>query len=255
MKKHKITSRGLVALALVAASLSAHAFTTRVSVNEPAHLSAAKELVAEIVAEGNEGIFTGPDGKAINRYGGSSATNYVTWSPLATCYGRCSSFLTMILESTYVGWEPENSGFASTSPTAAMYHDAIAANACGFTNIVDFNNIQPGDLLVAKYLDGSPDTGHVMMVESEAKSAPDSKGVVTWLVQVIDCADSAHTNDTRVFVTPSGTKHTTGAGAGTIQVFKKGGAIQGYSWSATKSSMIHTQSQRNVVLGRFNLGG
>jgi len=142
----------------------------------------------------------------------------------------------------------------SKSPTAATYHDAIADNANGFANIPVFENIQAGDLLVVKNLDGSGDSGHVMMVDSWTETIPNASNVKTWMIRVIDCADSGHSNDTRNVLTSSGTIYTTGAGAGTIQVFTNAGVITGHTWSTSRYSTIYTPTQRNVVLGRFLMG-
>ncbi|MGV3618109.1 MAG: hypothetical protein ACO1SV_22515 [Fimbriimonas sp.] len=240
----------LAVILAVAAYGAAHTAATDPT---PAHLTKAETLVTTLRTQGLAGNHTAANGKALNNYGASWADAYAVWGPTATVDAQCSSFVTLVLQSSYAGWSAKKAGFTTASPTAAMYYDAIEADKNGFAKVDEFEDVRPGDFLMAKYLDENANTGHAMIVRNAAVVDTDeTTGVSTWSVQVIDCSSSTHSNDTREFTQTDGsTLVTKGAGRGTMRVLTKEGDIVGYSWSFRSGSTIYPPDIRPLVLGRL----
>jgi hypothetical protein len=214
----------------------------------PAHLQQADALVNALRTQGENGVFTDAQGNALNQYGASYANVVMVWGPTAKVNAVCANFITVLLENSYAGWTAKNAGFNSNSPNPAMYHDAIEANACGFEKVDEFEDIEAGDFLVSKYLDGSS-IGHAMIVRNAAMVTEDEEtGEKTWAVEIIDCSKDTHTNDSRVFLG----KKTQGAGRGVMRVFTLDGEITGYSWSFSSGSIIYGPNTRHLTLGRLS---
>jgi len=248
MKIKPIIARAIATLAAIAAYGAAHA-----AFDGPAHLSAADSLVSKLRSQGEAGLFTTSTGTPLNHYGASWSSAYAIWNPTAMVDAQCSSFVTLVMQASYPGWTAKGAGFGTASPTAAMYHDAIETNTHGFAKVADFNDIMPGDFLMAKYYDDSASTGHAMIVRDAQEIAVDpNTGITTWAVQVIDCSKSGHSSDSRDFLQANGTViSTNGAGRGTMCVMTQNGAIVAYAWSFNSGSTLYTPSVRHLTLGRL----
>lgn len=222
------------------------------TVDTPAHLTAANNVAAGLRSQGEKGEFKDANNVAYNQYGADFASAYITTSPKYKVNAVCANFVTLILQGSYPGWTPKGAGFNSTSPNPAMYHDAIENDQYGFEHVDEFEDIEAGDLLMAKYLDGSG-PGHAMIVRNVALLAEDTTTHERmWSVQVIDCSKDTHSNDTREFTKTDGTKFATqGAGWGEMKVVTKDGDITGYSWSFRNGSTFYTPSVRHLTLGRL----
>jgi hypothetical protein len=249
MALHMKIKKGLAIIVALAAYSASHAQ----SGTTPAHLAAADAIVTSLRAQGQKWEFHDASGNPYNFYGAEWPNAYAVWGPTAKVNARCASFVTLVMRKAYSGWTAKNAGFAGESPTAAMYYDAVETSTKGFTKVAQFEQVRPGDFLMAKYLDGSPETGHAMIVRSAAiADQNEGTGVTTWAVQVIDCSTSIHSNDTRKFSYPMGLSITTqGAGRGTMRVLTKNGKITGYSWSNSSDSKIYTPQVRALTLGRL----
>lgn len=246
LASHRVVRRLLASLSLGGMLAGAMALGPN-----PAHLSTAEMLVANMRAQGERGLFNAPNGMPLNQYGAGWPNAMISVASPARTYARCSSFVTLVLMMSNPGWTASNAGMGSASPTAAMYHDAIEASVNGFKKVGKFSNVRAGDLLMVKYADPDDDTGHAMIVRDFAASDPDVNGVVTWTVQVIDCSKSVHSEDTRVFNVGVGTTVVTnGAGMGKIRVFTKNDKIVGYAWSLSGGT-IYLPEDRHMTLGRF----
>ena len=227
----------MVALALCAAAASAQA-------SDPAHMDWGRSIVANVLP-------------ANNSYG--TDPNYIHWAGVDgyTVYEnrtQCSSFATRVFKQAY-GWSDAyyKTWTGSTSPTAAQYHDLVAAQK-GFQPIVGVADIRPGDLIAIKYPAGSSSTGHVMLVNAvpvlRASTSPIIPYTSQYAVQVIDSSQSGHgPTDTRL--QDDGSFHD-GVGIGILRLYTDGtDSIVGYSWSTVSNSVYYDQSTRNLVVGRL----
>jgi hypothetical protein len=218
-----------------------------VSAAPTTHLDNARTLVTHLRAQGEAGMFFDQNNVEYNQYGAPWSEVLLDYREPAYADAVCSSFLTRLLMDSYAGWSAKGNGFASVSPTAAVYHDAITAGFGGFRQIGAFENIKPGDILAAKYLDASTDTGHIMIVNNAVPGEPDAKNYIRWSVQVIDCSKSTHSADTRTF--PSYTSR--GVGMGWMYVWTRWNKITSYAWSQRSGSLVYTPDVRHLVLGRL----
>ncbi|HSI72081.1 MAG TPA: hypothetical protein VK934_02805 [Fimbriimonas sp.] len=213
------------------------------------HLENARSLVSHMRAQGELGMFFDQNNVEYNQYGANWANVVLDYHEPAYANAVCSSFLTRLLMDSYAGWTAKGKGFASASPTAAVYHEAVSASFGGFREVKVFENIKPGDILAAKYLDGSADTGHIMIVNDAIAGPPDAKGYIRWSVQVIDCSKSTHSTDTRGF--PNYTSR--GVGMGWMYIWTRWNKIVSYAWSQRNGSIVYTPEVRHLVLGRLVL--
>lgn len=186
--------------------------------------------------------------------------SYVYWANVngATSYenrSQCSPFVTHILKQAY-HWTDNNfsSWFGSTSPSATLYHDAIAAQN-GFSLIQNIKDIQSGDIIAVKYLTDATVTGHVMIAKTRpvlyGPISPFVKGTLQYTLKVFDSSKSGHgTSDTRLMA--DGTWDS-GVGMGTLRLYAdKSGALLGYTWSIAKNSIYYgQQSSHHLVVGRL----
>lgn len=233
----------LPAIALAAITLTAPAALAQSTV----HLDNARDLVAQLRAQGEAGQFVDGNGVPYNQYGASWANSLIVWDDPAYVHAVCSNFYIRLMMASYPGWTARGVGFVSSSPTSAVIHDAVEANACGYVRVDDFADAQPGDLMVVKYLSGGSSSGHTMILDEAVPSEVFQDGTVRWSVRVIDCSSGVHSQDTRVF--PGQT--TSGAGAGLINVYTLDGGITGYSWSQSVWSVVYTPAQRHLTVGRL----
>lgn len=211
------------------------------------HLDLARDLVAQLRTQGEAGLFFDGNGVEYNQYGASWSDSFILVDNPAYAHAVCSNFYIRLIMSAYPGWTAKGAGFSGASPNSATLHDAIEANACGYTHVPDFALAQPGDVLVIKYLDGGSNSGHTMLLDSATPAQVLANGTVRWSVKVIDCSSGVHSQDTRVF--PGYTS--TGVGSGFLNVYTFDGAVTGYSWSQSNGSKIYGPSARHLTVGRI----
>ncbi len=233
-----VATAGLLASALQFVTLQAQSTL---------HLDHARTLVAQLRTQGEAGEFFDENGVEYNRYGASWSNSYIAWGDPSYVHAVCSNFYIRLMMDSYPGWTARGVGFTSSSPSSAVLHDAVEANACQYVHVTDFGAAQPGDLLAIKYLDGSASSGHTMILDSAEPSFVYGDGTVRWSVQVIDCSSGVHSQDTRVF--PGYTS--SGVGSGYMNVYTLNGQITGYSWSQSNSSKIYTPNLRHLTVGRL----
>jgi hypothetical protein len=211
---------------------------------QPVHLAWAESIAVNVTPDRNV-------------YG--SDPSYIYWAGVNGAAGyenrtQCSSFATRVLKQAY-SWSDSTfqAWMGSKSPTAAKYHDTIQAGN-GFSLVQNIADIQPGDILAAKYPEGSSSTGHVMMAYGQAQprtaAAPLVTGTFQYELLVIDSSQSGHgPNDTRRM--PDGSWDT-GVGIGTLRLYAdNAGSITGYTWSTYSNSVYYDQATRNLVVGRL----
>ena len=238
-----------LALFLVA-SLLALGFTSVAAQaqEKKTHLETAELLVKELRPEHNCYAY---ENLVIKWKGQDGATSYE-----AHC--DCSGFLTLLFEHVY-GYTPETfkAWTGHRRPLARVYHDEVEAEH-GFKRIKKITEIQPGDILAVKYLDGvKKDTGHVMIVAEAPRprdaTEPIEPATRQWEVVVIDSSKSGHgPDDTRR--KPDKTFYN-GVGKGTIRLYTNSqGEIVGYTWSTLKKSEYFDQQKHHLVVGRLDVG-
>lgn len=237
-------SRSLAALACAVALTGSAAVAAAQSTE---HLDLARDLVAQLRAQGEAGLFFDEQGVEYNRYGAAWSGSFITFGQPAYAHAVCSNFYIRLMMAAYPGWTAKGAGFAGSSPNSATLHDAIEAGACGYARVTDFAQAQPGDVLVIKYLDGGSNSGHTMLLDGATPAQVLANGTVRWSVKVIDCSSGVHSQDTRVF--PGYTS--TGVGSGYLNVYTFGGAITGYSWSQSNGSKIYGPAARHLTVGRI----
>ncbi|MDO9106502.1 MAG: hypothetical protein Q7U57_16250 [Methylovulum sp.] len=213
--------------------------------DEPAHVLWADDLISHIQPENND-YASNPT--FINWAGVNGATKYENRS-------QCSTFLTHLLKQAY-GWD--NADFkawlGSTSPSASLYHDAIASEN-GFAMTTNVQNIVVGDVIAIKYPAGMSSTGHVMLVRGMPDEitaiAPIMPNTRQYTVEVYDSSQSGHgADDTRKMADDT---WDTGVGAGVFRLYADAmtGEIVGYTWSTYSNSTYYNQSERHLVVGRL----
>jgi len=166
----------------------------------------------------------------------------------------CSGLVNAVLQRSY-GWGPEQfrRWLGRARPVASSYHDAIDTER-GFRRIAAVGEIQPGDLIAIRYPDGSPNSGHIMVVagapQAHVASAPAVAGTAQWTVEVIDSSQSGHGNADNRYL--GNHRFRAGIGHGRLRLYADGaGRITGYSWSTQANSEYYTPDQRHLVVGRL----
>jgi hypothetical protein len=241
MRAHRTRPVALVAPLSLAAALSAGEAAAQ---EVPPHLFWAEEIVYNVLPENN---VYGTSPHYIFWAGEGGATEYANRT-------QCNSFLTHLLEQGY-GWTDTDIRLwmGSTSPSAAMYHDAIAAGN-GFMTVATTAAVLPGDVIAIRYPAGSAVSGHVATVVSPpvylAPVAPLVAGTDQYAVTVVDSSSSGHgPTDTRL--EPGGSWHP-GAGVGVMRLYADAqGAVVGHTWSTSTGSTFYGQATRHVVIGRI----
>jgi len=226
--------------------LVASIFSASAASADPAHVNWADNLVAHITPEKNE-------------Y--ANNPTYVYWAGVngsVTYENRtqCSSFVTRLLKQAY-GWTDSDftQWFNSTSPSAALYHDAIEAQN-GFTTVTDISDIQKGDILAVKYNEeDATATGHVMMADNIAVARTATNPIIAntqqYEINIIDSSKTGHGNGDSRFLAAS--TWDSGVGRGKLRLYADNtGTVVGYTWSTAKTSVYyHLQSTRHLVIGRL----
>jgi hypothetical protein len=213
-----------------------------------AHANLAYEIIRGLNLQANKGIFTDADGVATNRYGASWPNDYFTVpvdndpTSVYSVYGRCASFVTMMLKATY-NWDPDDLG---ESPFADEYYTSILNSNHGFMRRLDFTKARYGDILASMYSNNG-DTGHVMIFSRSklVKYDPATK-TREYEVTVMDCSKEQHTNDTRSVYA----QMPKGAGIGQIRVKTVNNLLTEWAWRVTDS--FYLPSARPIVIGFFS---
>lgn len=188
--------------------------------------------------------------------------NRVTWSGVngATAYSShadCSGLMNALLGQTYrLSPDDFEAWLGSRRPLAKNYFTAIESRT-GFLPITSIVQVQPGALIVIRYLNNAPgdNTGHVLLVAATPSprkaTSPIVPGTQQWDALIIDSSKSGHgKHDTRRL--PDGTYHE-GVGQGTMRLYaNQGGKIVGYAWSDLKESTYYDASTRPLVIGRID---
>lgn len=222
---------------------------------------------------------------ANNDYGSPSALTWVydpanPTATVATAYVKCGAFAAkeFIIGGGLTEDDVEDLT-TSKSPEAALWYDAIVAD----TTVNDLSlfevtmdELERGDLLVAKYTSGE-DSGHVMLVSTVRSTTrghdlalvPASPADSTddkWLVVIYDSTKSPHgsnpsTNaktmgvlrDSRNADTDAGGVEDKGVGVGTVVVYTDAddGTITGWRWSY--NGTYYPPSSRPLVAGRLTI--
>jgi hypothetical protein len=190
-----------------------------------------------------------------NKYDDDGISNsFINWDG-SEAWTNCATFITLLLKHTY-GWTDADfvNWWQSSSPTAARYHDQIAAQN-RFAQVLYRSQILPGDLIAIEYPAGSAVTGHVMLVAGPPTlrspgTNPIIAGTLQYEVPVIDSSSSYHG--------PTDTRHPNnggvpgGIGRGVFRLYVDAGdQIVGYTWSTYSNSTYYNQSQRHLVVGRL----
>jgi hypothetical protein len=188
--------------------------------------------------------------------------NRVTWSGVngATAYVShtdCSGLMNALLSQTY-RLDPDDfkAWLGSRRPLAKNYFTAIETRT-GFLPITNIVQVQPGALVVIRYLNNAPgdNTGHVLIVAAAPSprkaTNPIVPGTQQWDAPIIDSSKSGHgKHDTRRLA--DGTYHE-GVGQGTMRLYAdQGGKVLGYAWSDLKESTYYDASTRPLVIGRID---
>lgn len=170
------------------------------------------------------------------------------------CETDCSGLLTNLLKQSY-GYT--NSFFSSwtglSNPFASTYYNEIKARD-RFSIISPVTKILRGDIIAIKYPAGVGSTGHIMVVADppvlRTSTAPLISGTRQYEIPVMDCSQSGHgSTDTRYI---SSGVWNDGIGKGIFRVYVNSkGAIVGYTWSTYTNSIYYTQSERQLIVGRY----
>jgi hypothetical protein len=243
----------LLAATAAAASLIVAPSRGRADAAPPAHLTWAENLVSTITP-------------ANNQYGSPAS---IQWAgvdgPVSSNTSVCSTFVTTLLKRAYNLTSTNfKTWMGSTSPSAEVYHDAIAVEH-GFTRIAQVAALKAGDVIAIEYRDpDATSTGHVAV----ASSTPVDRGLVTkngatlrtYDVWVIDSSRSYHGKSDTRYLKKDGANPDNGVGEGIMRIFAvpATGAIAGHTWSDLSGSDFYAQpgedpstGGRHLVIGRL----
>ncbi|WP_199789420.1 hypothetical protein [Sorangium cellulosum] len=210
------------------------------------HLEWAEDLVFNLAPDNNE-------------Y--NSSPSLITWAGVSgarryTNRTQCATFLTELLKRSY-GFTTSSlyDWLGSTSPSAAVYHDAIVAED-GFERITSLTHARAGDILTILYPASESSTGHVAILRQAPRrrsaAMPLVPGTVQFEVSVVDSTSSLHgTSDSRM---SSGGRWATGAGFGVMRLYTSvtgGSPIVGYTWSTATTTVYYPAALRPVAIGRL----
>jgi hypothetical protein len=210
---------------------------------EPKHLRAALDLVEHLSMKETTYNHGKPD---------------VQFTAPCRSHADCSGFLDALLQHSY-GCTPKQfeDWFGRERPTADQYHDAITKQKA-FSQIADFRQVVPGDVLAVKYAHPKEkSTGHVMLVAGAPKrieaTDPVRPKTEQWAVTIIDSARSGHgKTDTRHGLGEGGKDHD-GLGKGELRIYTDGdGKIVGYTWSVNGKEFVGPPED-DTVAGRFKI--
>ena len=221
------------------------------------HLDRGLDLVDHILEHQSMGEFLNDQNEEINSYGGSWGQGTVNVElgdhdadVMPFNRSMCGSFVTKLLNQSY-NWDWTDYPFhddllnvdvVTASPNAHRYMELIHEGQGFKFQIDNIADILPGDVMVKRNL--NPTVGHVWVVKEvhlgnpmvypadHANSWPEYTGMTYYEVDVLDCSEGYHSNDTRKVVVNNVEHETHGAGVGTIGIMVDGnGTITGHSWS------------------------
>ncbi len=246
----------IIAAAVVVGSVAAFA--------QPAHLTRGLQLVDEITGSQDAGVFAGPGGVALNRYGGSwnsaSDASFIRFlnQPAGVLPGnntKCAPLVTHLLKYCY-NWSWSSHSFydpllnvtkTSVSPAPYQYIALLKAGKGFAQTITQLDQALPGDILLWAQV-GTDDKDHAMIIASvnltSAKAYPSDhasanaaySGTTYYEVEVLDSSSSLHTNDSRLVPVNDVDTHLPGVGTGTIGVLVNASfQIVGVTWSLPTS--------------------
>lgn len=227
---------------------------------QPAHYTQALQLVDEIQAAQDAGVYTDGAGTALNRYGGSwgSATDgsFIRFAdiPQGVLPGnntRCAPLVTHLLKYCY-GWNWKSYTFldpitgankTSVSPYPYQYVALIKQQKGFAARITRLDQAQAGDV-IAWWKVGSDQKDHAMLLSSvnwnsaktyptdQLDSDPSLAGTTYYEVEVIDSSSDLHANDSRLVNVNGVDTHLPGIGTGTIGLLVNANSeIVGFTWS------------------------
>ncbi len=232
------------------------------------HLDRGLDLVEHILEHQEMGEFVNDQNEEINSYGGSWGQGTVNVelgdhdaNVMPFNRSMCGSFVTKLLNQSY-NWDWTDHPFhddllnvpvVTASPNAHRYMELILEGKGFKFQIDNIGDILPGDVMVKRNL--NPTRGHVWLVKevhlgnpmvypvNHANSWPEFSGMTYYEVDVLDCSEGYHSNDSRKVLVNNVVHNTHGAGVGTIGIMVDGnGTITGHSWSLPNSDY-------NQVLG------
>lgn len=217
----------------------------------PLHVTVGNGLIDGILSQAANNKFYDEAGVLTNRYGGTTSSYYIHGptqeapDTMFGAYGKCAPYVTMLLKECY-GWVPSTA--IGNSPSAKLYYEIIRDSSYGFTKRASFTDWKVGDILASGYYDNSNSTGHVMVMLNATEFANDqaTKTREYW-VQVMDCSDGIHTNDTRSLFS---TLNQGGVGRGIIRVKTVDNQIKAWAWSNLGG--YYSETGRPITLGKFN---
>jgi hypothetical protein len=205
----------------------------------------AEQLVAHVRPENNEYVYRPIHVSWKGQHGAADWENHAD----------CSGFYTHLLEQSY-GWDAATfkRWMGTTRPVARTIHDTIVAER-GFVRIRSVHDLRPGDVIAMKYQPTEKDTGHVMLVASEAKpheaSEPIVPGTLQWEITIIDSSKSGHgPTDTR---RKADKTFYQGVGKGVARLYTdEKGELVGYSWSVLPKSTYQGPDKHLIAAGRLD---
>jgi hypothetical protein len=174
----------------------------------------------------------------------------------AECRTDCSGFVEAILRHTYRLTDLQvRETMGNERPLAQHFHAAIEAGPA-FTQIKHIQDANPGDIIAIRNPSYNRNAGHVMILAAQPRRRDPTPPLIDntrqWDLDVIDCTDAPHSNDSR---SKPNDESATGAGRGTFRIYTdKDGLIVGHTWSDSHASAYRTQDDRHLVIGRWRLG-
>jgi hypothetical protein len=215
----------------------------------PKYLELARELVATVKPENNKYSYTGSNGVRLkgDLFASENSVNTM-----------CSGFVTAMLERTdhpAIKAIKSKGDWINGYLRVDSFYRAVEKEY-GLSKIADLRQLQPGDILVMRCLNGCFSSqgsaqGHVALVdsfpESKEPGAPRLDGTSQWTLQVIDANDYPHDlDDTRRV---PGLK-VTGVGRGTLRLYTDAdGHVVAYT-EGPNGQRLFTSDTRPVVFGR-----
>ncbi len=238
---------------------------------QPAHLAKGLQLVDEITAAQDQGIFTDAANVPLNRYGGSwnSATDASFIRFLDVAAGirpgnntKCAPLVTHLLKTAY-NWswysytfvDPIlNTSKKSSSPAPYQYI-ALLKQGKGFASqVTRLDQALPGDILLWWKI-GSDENDHAMIIVNvdlqSGKAYPAElegadatlAGTAYYEVEVLDSSSGVHSADTRIVSVNGVDTQIAGVGTGKIGILVDANfAIVGHTWSLPNSDYATNQA-------------
>ncbi|MEX2213845.1 MAG: hypothetical protein WD768_06945 [Phycisphaeraceae bacterium] len=224
---------------------------------QPAHLTAALELVKRVEQGDNIYIFGGNDVTFP-----APATNSEPAPGACLMKADCSGFINaLVVHSFKLDGRQLKAWLGLTRPNAENYFFAIEKER-GFEKIDHIKDARGGDVIAMAYQRNytGKATGHVMLVAGVAvkiePAEPIVEGTEQWELPVIDSAVTAHgPTDTRYRKGEEG-KDATGVGLGKLRVYvNEKGQCVGYTWGVhrTREKDFYPRSDRPIAVGRVKV--